>query len=251
MFRFLMCFAVGWVIVDVLGIGPWLDQLTGGGILGSLVSTAAVGAVSWSAVTTGWPIRLFGRMTNLRLPSTGDRPEEDSFAEQAARAASTGVAFDGNRTSIVARDVAGRAVEAMRSSGSDDERFVACGQTAVAAVGGNMLAVDDGRGFMVGAAALEAALALSDGAFVRMPAKPLDRADSKALAAAIAEAVVNGRVSAAGEGFAIGVDALADAFGPSTASAAEEDGDDDRDEPDYEAAFGPAAEATESRAAAS
>lgn len=258
MFRFLMCFVGGWVVVDMLGIGPWLDRLTGGGILGSFVSTVAVGAVSWSAATTGWPFRLLGRWRNLRLPAGGNQAAGDGFAEMAAGAASAGFAFDGNRTAVVARDVAGRTAEAMRSSGMDEEGFVACGKTAVAVVGGGMLAVDGARGFMVDGAALEAALALADGAFVRLPATPLDRADSKALSAAIAEALSTGMIvavdkSAYGEGFAFGDDALTAAFGPSqtTATAAVTDGHGDGNEPDYEAAFGPAAEATESRVAAS
>lgn len=256
MIRFLLCLAVGWVVVDMLGIGPWLDRLTGGGFLGSLASTVAVGAASWSAVTTGWPIRLLGRMTNLRLPAVGGRAGEDGFAEMVARAASTGIAFDGDRIAVVSRGVAGEAADAMRSAGKEEERFVACGQAAVAVAGGSMLALDGGRGFMVDGAVLEAGLALSDGAFVRLPSTPLDRADSKVLATAIAEALSAGTItaadkSAAREGFAICEDELTDAFGTSrsTATAAETDGDGDRGEPDYEAAFGPAAKATESRAA--
>lgn len=253
MIRFLLCLAVGWVVVDMFGIGSCLDQVTGGGILGSLVSTAAVGAASWSAVTTGWPIRLLSRMAGLRLPAAAGGAGEDGFAEMVARAASTGIAFDGDRIAVVSRGVTGEAAEAMRSARKEEERFIACGQAAVAVVGGSMLAVDGARGFMVDGTALEAALILSDGAFVRLPATPLDRADSKSLASAIAKAVADGTVSAAGEALAIGDDALVVAFGPSqtTSTAAETDGEGDRDEPDYEAAFGPAAEATESRAAAS
>lgn len=244
-----MCFVGGWVVVDMLGISPWLDRLTGGGILGSVVSTVAVGAVSWSAVTTGWPIRLLGRLKDLRLPAGGNRAAGDGFAKMAAGAASVGFAFDGDRTAVFARDVADRAAEAMRSSGRKDERFVACGQTAVVVVDGSMLAMNGARGFIVDGAALEAALALTDGAFVRLPATPLDKADSKELAVAITEAVANGTKSSAGEVFAIGDDALADTFGPSqtTTTAAEADGHDDGGEPDYEAAFGPAVAAMESR----